>query len=189
MTENRPTEQLHKLLEECGVEYEAYRDIKNRRITKWRTYHGAFVFFAVEKEGKLFVETASDTEHSAICTPEQAIAATLGSERLTAEQVRETVEKHGVNDGCVYSIFKGFFKAIADELNAKLGSGTCENLSSMNVDGVAGYHFICSECGLSVCASMGIGEIEPSGSRSFRWKVDGRYEFERCPRCGKEVKR
>lgn len=80
MTDNRPTEQLHKLLEERGVEYEAYRDIKNRRITKWRTYHGAFVFFAVEKEGRLFVETASDTGHSAICTPEQTIAATLGSE-------------------------------------------------------------------------------------------------------------
>ena len=108
---------------------------------------------------------------------------------LTAEQVWETVEKHGVNDGCVYSIFKGSFKAIADELNAKLGSGTCENLSSMNVDGVAGYHFICSECGLSVCASMGIGEIELSGPRSFRWKVDGKYEFEKCPRCGRKVKR
>ena len=79
MTDNRTSELLHKLLEERGVEYEAYRDIKNRCITKWRTYHGAFVFFAVEKEGKLFVETASDTEHSAICTPEQAIAATLGS--------------------------------------------------------------------------------------------------------------
>lgn len=69
---------LRKLLDERGVEYEAYRDIKNRCITKWCTYHGAFVFFAVEEEGKLFVETASDTEHSAICTPEQAIAATLG---------------------------------------------------------------------------------------------------------------
>ena len=75
---DKATELLHKLLDERGVEYEAYRDIKNRCITKWRTYHGAFVFFAVEKEGKLFVETASDTEHSAICTPEQAIAATLG---------------------------------------------------------------------------------------------------------------
>lgn len=79
-TDNRTTELLRKLLDERGVEYEAYRDIKDRCITKWRTYHGAFVFFAVEKEGKLFVETASDTEHSAICTPEQAIAATLGSE-------------------------------------------------------------------------------------------------------------
>ena len=80
MTEKSASTVLHKLLDERGVEYETYKDINNRCITKWRTYHGAFVFFAVEKEGKLFVETASDTEHSAICTPEQAIAATLGSE-------------------------------------------------------------------------------------------------------------
>ena len=80
-SDNRTTELLREGLTERGVEYEAYKDIKNRCITKWRTYHGAFVFFAVEEEGKLFVETASDTEHSAICTPEQAIAATLGSER------------------------------------------------------------------------------------------------------------
>lgn len=175
MTEKSASDVLRELLEECGVEYEAYRDIKDRRVTKWRTYHGAFVFFAVEKEGKLFVETASDTEHSAICTPEQAIAATLGSDNeyeakmdallcrltngkrsktrqyslefmdtciseefealyseeqfsasvsgtLTAEQVQEAVYKHSVNDGSVYSVFKGCFQAIADELNAELGS-------------------------------------------------------------------
>ena len=72
------TEILRRLLDERGVEYEAYMDVKNRCVTKWRTYHGALVFFAVEKEGKLFVETVTATEHSAICTPEQAIAATLG---------------------------------------------------------------------------------------------------------------
>ena len=78
------TDELCNLLDERGVEYEAYRDIKNRCITKWRTYHGAFVFFAVEKEGKLFVETASGTEHSAICTPDQAIAATLSRPKAKA---------------------------------------------------------------------------------------------------------
>lgn len=82
MTNNNKTttEELRRLLDERGVEYEVYRDVNNRCITKWRTYHGAFVFFAVEREGELFVETTSDTEHSAICTPEQAIAATLGAE-------------------------------------------------------------------------------------------------------------
>ena len=84
MTEKSASDVLRELLDERSVEYEAYRDIKNRRITKWRTYHGAFVFFAIEKEGKLFVETASDTEHSAICTPEQAIAATLGKPKAKA---------------------------------------------------------------------------------------------------------
>ena len=95
---DKATELLRKLLDERGVEYEAYRDIKNRCITKWRTYHGAFVFFAVEKEGKLFVETASDTEHSAICTPEQSIAATLVSER-EAKLIRamEDVLRHATD--------------------------------------------------------------------------------------------
>lgn len=97
MTDNRTTE-LRKLLDERGVEYEAYRDVKNRCITKWRTCHGAFVFFAVEKEGKLFVETASDTEHSAICTPEQAIAVTLGGERETElrDALNEVAERWAI---------------------------------------------------------------------------------------------
>jgi len=76
-----PTDELRARLDERGVEYEAFMDVKNRCITKWRTYHGAFVFLAVEKEGKLFVETASDTSHSAICTPGQAIAVTVGMEK------------------------------------------------------------------------------------------------------------
>lgn len=130
------------------------------------------------------------------------------NDKLTIELLCEMLEEHGLS--CHTHYLHAFWWVgpklyeAADNLDgtltvgrltleqaiaATLGSGTCENLSSMNVDGVAGYHFICSECGLSVCASMGIGEIEPSGSRSFRWKVDGRYEFERCPRCGKAVKR
>jgi hypothetical protein len=44
----------------------------------------------------------------------------LGSGTLTAEQVRETVLKHGKPR------FYGDWKEIADELNATLGSGTCE---------------------------------------------------------------
>ena len=49
------TDELMRLLEKHGVEYETFMDIKNR-----------------------YVEATSDTEHSAICTPEQAIIATLG---------------------------------------------------------------------------------------------------------------
>ena len=67
--------------------------------------------------------------------------------------------------------------------------GECRNVSIMNRDGVAGYYFTCSECGLSVLASYGIGEIEYTSPNSFYWKTNGDYEFERCPRCGKAVKR
>ena len=81
MTDNRTTEltvtdRLRELLDERGVEYET--DERNA-ITKWSTYYGAFVFFARQREGKLLVETTVATKHSVILTPEQAIAATLGS--------------------------------------------------------------------------------------------------------------
>lgn len=111
---------------------------------------------------------------------------------LTAERVRAAIfngSSYASYDGAQYYANGINMQAIADELNVELGSGTCENASELNTDGVAGYHFTCSECGLSVCASMGVGEIELSGPRSFHWKVDGKYEFERCPRCGRKVER
>ena len=56
-------------------------------------------------------------------TPEQAIAATLGNGTLTAEQVREAIERHSAwvigNNRCFHD---GAYEEIADELNAKLGS-------------------------------------------------------------------
>lgn len=148
MTDNG-TPGLREKLDKLGIEH-LDSDLPNNKQTRWNKGAGGWGACYVEITHSSILPADSIIDYRTLriynCTPEQAIAATLGS-------------------------------------------GTCENLSSMNVDGVAGYHFICSECGLSVCASMGIGEIEPSGPRSFRWKVDGRYEFERCPRCGKEVKR
>ena len=176
------TDELRRLLDERGVEYEAYRDVMNRRITKWRIYHGAFVFFAVEKEGKLFVETASDTEHSAICTPAQAIAATLGGcsyydatrnrcecyerelggGKLTAEQVREAIEKR-----FEFSVLvpKQRWQAIADALNATLGGGECEV-----VQGKKGPK--CSKCGKEL----------PEDPYSD-------YEGNFCPTCGARIQK
>lgn len=62
-------------------------------------------------------------------TPEQAIAATLGSGTLTAEQVRRAA--HGHYELRMVRDVDGFdmpqvtfdWQAIADELNAELGSG------------------------------------------------------------------
>lgn len=117
------TDKLRRLLDEHGVEYEAYRDIKNRCITRWRTYHGAFAFFAVEKEGELFVETASDTERSAICTPEQAIAATLGNSMRTAELEELVLDLYA--DLCTPNAHKANyrprFEALGIEVNENEG--------------------------------------------------------------------
>lgn len=84
-----------------------------------------------------------DIEQGEVITrfvPEQAIAATLGSGThemvtsgtLTAEQVRETVQHvyhEGYSDGSVRRgahIDETDWQAIADELNATLGNGTCK---------------------------------------------------------------
>lgn len=170
MTDNRTTELLREGLTERGIEWRSWLE--------GVTIVGDWCFVEYDS-GKL----AAACEP--VLTPEQAIAAALGNGTLTAEQVREAIEKRFDFDVWVPP---ERWQAIADELNAEIG-GTCENASELNTDGVAGYHFTCSECGLSVCASMGVGEIELSGPRSFHWKVDGKYEFERCQRCGRKVKR
>jgi hypothetical protein len=160
------------------------------------------VFFAVEEEGKLFVETASDTEHSAICTPEQAIAATLGAEyhryeqaaieawesikawnarathgTLTAEQVRELIAPHlharpTFDFGRHGAVWRADFQAIADELNAELGSGTCELAYGEDDEGYDGWY--CQSCGGWFDAVRRDGKL---------------VEPRRCGCCGKAVKR
>lgn len=61
-------------------------------------------------------------------TPEQAIAATLGGGKLTAEQVRDAVKRGATFDyGEIGEyVSRENWQAIADELNAMLGGGECE---------------------------------------------------------------
>jgi len=73
MTKN---EQLRCLLDECGWEWEAFDDFE--QTTQWSTYNGAFVYWARERDGELLVETTAPIKCSASCTPEQAIAITIG---------------------------------------------------------------------------------------------------------------
>lgn len=70
------TDELRRLLDERGVEWEAFDVFE--QTTQWSTHNGAFVYWARERDGKLLVETTAPTKCSASCTPEQAIAATLG---------------------------------------------------------------------------------------------------------------
>lgn len=76
------TEILRAMLDECEVEWEAFDVFE--QTTQWSTHNGAFVYWARVRDGKLLVETTAPTKCSASCTPEQAIAATLGP-RITGE--------------------------------------------------------------------------------------------------------
>lgn len=152
MTDNQ-TAELRRLFDELGVEH---------RDTRYDTSSGPWDATGWKGvAGMSFV--AVSTEHGGICvngayiTPEQVIAATLGSESvdymlntigkleeenerlrnscvmLTAEHVRETVEKHWHDLSTDYDMpeatalpeYSYDWQAIANELNAELGSGTC----------------------------------------------------------------
>ena len=73
-------------------------------------------------------------------------AATLGGGTLTAEQVREAIERHSTETlGCRRQFMERDWQAIADELNAELGSGTCCLHYGEDDEGYDGWY--CDECG------------------------------------------
>ena len=86
MTDNRTTELLCKLLDERGVEYKTHDIIGSKAVT-WRGSVCNWV--ALPGEMGLAVAVYKD-----YLTPEQAIAATLRSDSLTAEQVRGALLLH-----------------------------------------------------------------------------------------------
>ncbi len=121
-------------------------------------------------------------------TEAEAIAAwNTRAERgtLTAEQVRKLVQPiyfDGYSDGSEHrghGVEEIDWQAIADELNAELRSGTCDNFSLPEPDG----WYKCPECGCVV----GYTELYGAG-----WSImmdDYQIPFNNCPMCGKAVKR
>lgn len=227
MTDNRATEPLRKLLDERGVEHEDKHTelvpgISEWDSTWWRGIAG-MTFLAVSDESVGHEDCIYI--NGAYLTPEQAIAATIGSElpydkllrcletdwyiratwdglrkfwcielteegvklrdaelgsgTLTAEQVRETVEKHWHDLSAEYDMpeatalpeYSYDWQAIADELNATLGRRTCHNTSRRLDES----RFCCSECWFG-CWVKDI--------------CDGRDKLPNyCPNCGREVER
>jgi len=89
---------------------------------------------------------------------------------LTAEQVREAIERHvKFYDGGDYDE-----QAIADELNAELGNGTCEWV--LEHSGTLFDKWRCSECGYLF--------VEPRCVQGYN-DIDPNF----CMKCGKAVKR
>lgn len=100
----------------------------------------------------------------------------LGNGTLTAEQVREAIERHSAwvigNNRCFHD---GAYEEIADELNAELGSGTCE----------LDYDHHCSNCGVCVHERAVLVRKKLDGGL---WTVVSKpASF--CPNCGRRVKR
>jgi len=102
---------------------------------------------------------------------------------LTAEQVRETVEKHwhdlpdeyDMPEATALPEYSYDWQAIADELNAELGSGTCEWV--LEHSGTLYDKWRCSKCGYLFVESRTDQGIKEDFEPNF------------CPNCGEAVKR
>ena len=127
------TKELRRLLDELGVEYLDSED-------------DTTIYYA----GSGYRYTYNTNPESGWAqlfgyhlTPEKAIAATLGSGELTAESVRQAIERHSLElPRCGRQFLDQAWQAIADELNATLGERTCKNLLPHDWG-----TFECSECG------------------------------------------
>lgn len=170
------TDELRTLLDERGVE--------------WR---GGLPTETIVKEpiDALYVERPDGRMHvyfRSYLTPEQAVAATLGRGMLTADDVRDLIELHSDasgGNGCDFH--NGAYVAIADELNAMLGSSNCTNNERTGT-------CIADETDIWECICDGIGRygkrvtvhvMECSECGHTYEHVNGDYEF--CPHCGRRV--
>ena len=175
------TDELRRMLDERGVEYETYIEQPTGfEHVKWNfNEHGSADFNLEFGEPWL-------TMYGVISGPEQAIAATLGRGMLTAEQVRGVLLLH-LPHREYYSIEQtDGWQAIADELNATLGScncsnnctnsertGTCHDKGTFNSWG----YFTCSNC--SIVIPLDAVKDAPSIGRTLPPKY--------CPNCGAKV--
>ena len=159
---------------ESDGEYEARMDALLCRLTngKWsksRAYSLDFMVSCVDEE----YEDAYEKER-----------ADLGSGTLTAEQVREAImsadrwEKPMGNTGLTNThliIRDDGWQAIADELNAELGSGTCEWV--LEHSGTLYDKWRCSGCGYLFVESRTDQGIKEDFEPNF------------CPRCGAKIRK
>ena len=206
-----PTNEIRAKLDELGIEHydhengEPLRDLSEAGTdpaTSW-CMGGANVCAVPNKQGTFDLWI----DH---CTPEQAIAATVGARDYTYDEWRAINE--AVGDAMEYAHEHAvMYPDKADPLwnideyvnrvlevaygpkDATTGAGTCRNIAELNREGVSGYFFVCSECGLAVHADRDINKTnytcrKPDGSIDLRtFNSGGEYKFERCPRCGRKV--
>lgn len=199
MTDNRTTELLQKiqsLLDGRGAEYTVQDALPGWLLTVEHPTETWTYKICVHTTGLI------DIWGSHI-TPEQAIAATLGSGTLTAEQVREVAKSNSrqyespIDDGVWIREYD--WQAIAATLNAALGDdgyrqateywkGMYEELLTERIGEERDYpehdgRYECPDCGNVVYYD----ELYGGG-----WTIyveDYQIPFNHCPNCGKAVKR
>jgi hypothetical protein len=171
-------DELRNMLDGLGVEH---TDLGG--MTEWTNGRGR-ICRAYTRNEPLTVDVAM-----LAVPPEQAIAATLGGERLTAEQVCECVETvylEGYSDGSANRgahIDETDWQAIADELNATVGAGTCRNISKVTDARKRKVRFVCSECDAWIDSEF-IWNHEYSNGES-PWVKDCKLNY--CPNCGRRI--
>ena len=167
------TEELRRMLDERGVEWTAPNSILRDDMTSWVANGFDYDAFEVP-DGTLVLSAA----HQDDLTPEQAIAATLGSEPDDAAMLRlhermnaalleyeraQGIEKRD-GDGEVVVPFVAEMHRLIEEA-ATLGAGTCKRVF-YEPTGV----YVCSECG-----------------RGLSKKLDKYCYLHYCPNCGRRV--
>lgn len=162
------TDVLRRLLDERGVEWDY--GITGATTTKFNA-NGVDLTFTPMRDGLVC---------STVLTPAQAIAATLGRGMLTADDVRDLIERHSdASGGNGRDFHNGAYVAIADELNATLGSCNCsdnctDSERTETCRNAADDGFECSEC-----KSWWIGPRDT--------KPPMLWGFKYCPNCRRKV--
>ena len=175
------TDELRRLLDERGVDW---REGDDERKTLWESNGLTWEYFN-DENGDAWLGFLGACEQD--ITPEQAIAATLGGGKLTAEQVRELIVPHlnarpTFDFGRHGAVWSADFQAIADTLNATLGGGECVPHGEwIRISQTQEARHVYCECGYE----LGVDRRD-----SFPFKHTQLFTMTNyCPNCGRKIQR
>lgn len=160
------TDELRHLLDKRGVEWESkdVEGVSDFHDTRWNAYDVQWCY--AEFVGNNYTKLKPSSEFH--CTPEQAMAATLGSE----------FNPDGLPVGLTISDDSNLLNWRGENYvrQSALCGGTCEFVDDSDREPSPPK---CNSCG-----------YDP-GIYECAWLDDGTYEYERnyCPNCGRKVKR
>jgi len=167
MSDSNATELLRKLLDDCGVEYRIDFD----GSTEWESLAGDYSSAVDVGDGKLVF--------TGCLTPQQAIAATLGTDDRISERLRGIaydMRNIGASSMTPRELFAYWAREVdkAADLAAMLGRGECEWV--LEHSGTLFDKWRCSECGYLF--------VEPRCVQGYN-DIDPNF----CMKCGKAVVR